>query len=61
MENILEQTYDEIENKEDCDETDDPIVDIVVEISICDVSIGTKDDKLAIPSQSRTAKRRKMS
>jgi hypothetical protein len=60
METIFEQTYDEIENEEDCDETDNPIVDDVEEISVCDVSIGTKDNELATPGPSRTSKRRRM-
>lgn len=59
-ETVLEQTYDEIEDEEDCNETDNPIADDVEEISICDVSIGTEDDELATPGPSRTAKRRRM-
>ncbi|KAH0818550.1 hypothetical protein GEV33_004241 [Tenebrio molitor] len=39
-ETIFEQTYDEIENEEDCDENDNPIADDVEEISVCDVSIA---------------------
>ncbi|KAF2882552.1 hypothetical protein ILUMI_23630 [Ignelater luminosus] len=59
-ETVFVQTYDEIENEEDCYETDNPIADDVEEISVCDVLVGTKDDELATPGSSRTAKRRKM-
>ncbi|GBN61624.1 hypothetical protein AVEN_147688-1, partial [Araneus ventricosus] len=59
-ESVFEQTYDGIENEEDRDESDNPIVDDAEEISVCDLSIDTDDDELATLGPSRTAKRRRL-
>ncbi|KAG5899372.1 hypothetical protein JTB14_036861 [Gonioctena quinquepunctata] len=57
---ILEQINDEIENEEDHDETDDPIVDDAEETSVFDISIGIEDDENPTPGPSTRMKRRKL-
>ncbi|KAG5888755.1 hypothetical protein JTB14_021501 [Gonioctena quinquepunctata] len=57
---ILEQINDEIENEEDHDETDDPIVDDAEETSVFDISIGIEDDENPTPGPSTRMKRRNL-
>ncbi|KAG5890229.1 hypothetical protein JTB14_028770 [Gonioctena quinquepunctata] len=57
---ILEQINDEIENEEDHDGTDDPIVDDAEETSVFDISIGIEDDENPTPGPSTRMKRRKL-
>ncbi|KAG5869947.1 hypothetical protein JTB14_026234 [Gonioctena quinquepunctata] len=57
---MLEQINDAIENEEDHDETDDPIVDDAKETSVFDISIGIEDDENQTPGPSTRMKRRKL-
>ncbi|KMQ85148.1 udp-glucose 4-epimerase [Lasius niger] len=58
-ETVLEQPYDKIEAETD-DIEEIPIADYMEEIPICEVSLGSHDEKLAEPGPSGTAKRMRM-
>jgi hypothetical protein len=58
-ETVLEQPYDKIEAEAD-DIGEIPIADYMEEIPICEVSLGSHDEKLAEPGPSGTAKPMRM-